>query len=91
MDTKEIQRHDSNGKCTREWIVGHASPESASEVKVERVKLYPQVAHAGPAWRWLYVYSADGGPAREYGTGLADARRYLKRVFPNAKVIETWK
>lgn len=75
---------------TREQLIGCPDPDKAREVRVTRVKLYPQVAHPGPAWRWLYCYRVDGGPEREYGTGLVDTRRWLKRTFPNATVVEAW-
>jgi hypothetical protein len=87
----EITRLDATGAVTREWMLGHPNPEQAREIRVSRTQLYPQVAHPGPAWRWLYTYTADGGPRREYGTGLADTRRFLRKTFPNAAVIETWR
>ena len=77
--------------ATREEIIGCPDPAAAKEVRVTRSKLYPQPARPGPAWYWLYCYTVDGGPEREYGQGLADTRRWLKRNFPNATIIETWK
>lgn len=89
--TMEITRLDDKGAITREWLLGHPEPAKAEQVKLDRVRLYPQVAHPGPAWQWLYVYTADAGPEREYGTGLTDARRFVRRNFPNAAVTEVWK
>lgn len=86
----------NNQAITREELIGASHPERVSEVKVFRYRRYPQVARPGPAWVWLYSYKTvdpvDGiGPEREYGTGLADTRSWLKRTFPAAKIAETWK
>lgn len=62
----------------------------APVVTVERAKLYPTVATPGPAWRWAYAYSVDGGPRAQYGTGLASLRSMLKRHFPGARIVEAW-
>lgn len=76
---------------TREQIIGHPNPTAAVTVEATRVKRYPVVAHPGPQWVWLYQYRADGGPRRTWGTGVADFRRWLRRTFPNAAIVETWK
>lgn len=90
MTTEQITRLNPDGSLTREWLLGHPNPAEAQVVRLTRHRLYPVVAHPGPAWRWLYSYQADDGPIREYGTGLTDAIRCVRRVFPNAKVIKTW-
>lgn len=76
---------------TREQIIGCDDPENAKEVLVTREKNYPVIARRGPAWTWSYCYRVDGGPERSYGKGLDDTRRWLRRTFPNAQIIETWK
>lgn len=86
----QIVRHNDDGSCTAEWMAGHPNPAEAVEVRLYRVQLYPQVAHPGPAWRWMYTWRADGGPEREYGTGLTDAHRAVRRLFPKARIVDTW-
>lgn len=90
MSQQTITKHTEDGAITPEWMAGHPDPAQALEVKLYRARLYPQVAHPGPAWRWMYLWRADGGPEREYGTGLVDCRRAVRRLFPNATVVETW-
>jgi hypothetical protein len=86
-----MPRHDDKGAVTREWLLGHGDPEHAREIRLTRDKNYPQVSRPGPAWQWQYSYTADGGPNRTYGFGLATARRRLRKNFPNATIVETWK
>ena len=38
-----------------------AAPEKHTVI-ITRAQLYPEVAHPGPAWRWTYDYTVDGGP-----------------------------
>ncbi|MGW1436792.1 hypothetical protein ACWD7M_16275 [Streptomyces griseus] len=60
------------------------------DVVITRAKLYPEVAHAGPAWRWTYNYTVDGGPVCQYGPGLESLRSMLRRKFGTAG-REAWK
>ena len=62
-------------------------------VVITRSQLYPEVAHPGPAWRWSYDYTVDGGPLCQYGTGLTSLRRMLREKFGarNVDIVETWK
>jgi hypothetical protein len=60
-------------------------------IVVERYKLYPVVSRPGPAWQWAYNYYVDGGPICQYGPGLVSLRSMLKRKFPDAQIVETWK
>lgn len=85
-----IPHLNDDGTITREWMVGSPDPEAVHTVTLTRVRLYPVVAHPGPAWRWLYKYTPDNGLRREYGTGLQDARAYVRRVFPHATIVEAW-
>ncbi|MDH6141129.1 hypothetical protein P3T35_003142 [Kitasatospora sp. GP30] len=69
-----------------------AAPEKHTVV-ITRSQLYPEVARPGPAWRWTYDYTVDGGPVCQYGTGLASLRRMLREKFGarNVDIVETWK
>jgi hypothetical protein len=61
-------------------------------VVITRSQLYPSVARPGPAWRWTYDYTVDGGPVCQYGTGLASLRRRLREKYGrDVEVIESWK
>lgn len=65
--------------------------EQKQTIRIERYKLYPVVSRPGPAWQWAYDYRIDGGPNCQYGTGLASLRSMLKRRFPKAEIVESWK
>jgi hypothetical protein len=69
-----------------------AAPEKHTVV-ITRAQLYPEVAYAGPAWRWTYDYTIDGGPVCQYGPGLTSLRRMLREKFGarNVDIVETWK
>ena len=63
---------------------------SEHNVVISRAKLYPEVARPGPAWRWSYTYSVDGGPRCQYGPGLASLRDRLRRKY-GTPGVEAWK
>ena len=83
-----IPKHlNDDGTITHEWMLGHADPKSVTEVRITRYELRSNL-HPGKSL--AYGYAAKGGLYRDYGTGIAACRRFLRRNFPNARVIETW-
>ncbi len=61
-------------------------------ITVKRSKLYPAGGRSRRfEWKWTYDYHVDGGPVCQYGPGLADLKAVLKRKFPTARIVETWK
>ncbi|MFJ4902943.1 DUF6011 domain-containing protein [Streptomyces sp. NPDC088727] len=66
--------------------------ESDPVVVLTRSKLYPEIARPGPAWRWSYNYTVNGGPNCQYGTGLTSLRDMLRRKFGRTvRIVEEWK
>lgn len=62
------------------------------KITIERFKLAPSpVRSYRVSWKWTYDYRVDGGPICQYGPGPADLRQMLKRKFPQAKIVESWK
>ncbi len=70
-------------------------------VTITRAKSYPQRAHPGPAWVWLYTVSGGiwfdltGAPRTEdaSGTGIGWARTNARKRAANAgafTVVEAW-
>lgn len=61
-------------------------------IVIERWKLTPSPVRSYRVdWKWTYTYRVDGGPECQYGPGLGDLRSMLKRKFPGASIVETWK
>ena len=78
-----------DGSITREWMLGHAHPEAVEVVTIHRYRLGSDLHALGPL-RLAYGYKAEGGLRRDYGPGLESVRRFVRRNFPNASVVETW-
>jgi hypothetical protein len=53
------------------------------------------VTYRSSRWMFTYDYAFNAGrpPAvqTEYGTGLADLRRVLRRKYPDHSIVEAWK
>jgi hypothetical protein len=62
-------------------------------ITVTRFKLYPARGRSGRyAWKWSYNYTVSGDPmVCQYGAGLGDLRAMLRRKYPKATIVETWK
>lgn len=68
-------------------------------VTITRAKQYPVVARPGPAWRWIYQWTADDGThvitmpdgriayAGSYGPGLGSLVDMLRRKYGRQVVI----
>jgi hypothetical protein len=65
----------------------------AAVVRIERAKQYATPGrNARFAWKWIYSYSVNGGPAVTYGVDLGSLRAMLRRhLGRNATITETWK
>lgn len=63
------------------------------EIRITRAKNYPVVSRPGPAWRWDYQVHVPGEKyAWHMGvTHLSHVRSVIKRKYPDATVVETWK
>lgn len=66
--------------------------DEQTTIVIERFKLLPSpVRSYVHAWKWTYNYRVDGGPECQYGPGLTELRSMLKRKFPGARIVESWK
>lgn len=66
--------------------------DEPTTIVIERFKLLPSPVRAYVyAWKWTYNYRVNNGPECQYGPGLVDLRSMLKRKFPGAQIVETWK
>ncbi len=73
---------------SRHWV------KADGECKITRSKLYRSRFATGPgyAWYWLYAYTTpENDRPTTHSTCLGSLRDYLRRKYPQARQIETWK
>lgn len=57
---------------------------------VTRSKVYPSKAHPGPAWRWQHTVTVTGEPYPFAQEALGSTLAWIKRRFPDARVVLAW-
>lgn len=81
--------------------------EDAIDVRLVRTQIWKQIMTPGFAWKWNYEawipeirLTAGNGlsesderdlPFRVSDSSLREARKTIKRVAPNARIIESWR
>lgn len=81
------QHLNEDGSVTREWLLGHAHPQSVELVTINRYRLGSDLTRRTSV---AYNYTPAGGLRRDYGPGIDALRRFIRRNFPAARVVETW-
>lgn len=60
-------------------------------IVITRTRVYPSVAHPGPAWKWVYTVAIPGEPYTFAGEGLHWVQWLAKKKAPEMPIVYAWK